>query len=107
MNQRVTFFRFQEFRNVGRTDFQFQRAGHPIQCLNPLACHILTMLVQINESGSNHQPASMNHPLPIQNFSRDADNLPVANTNVPHPIEPGLGIDNAPALDHQIVPLRR
>ena len=64
MNQRVTFFRFQEFRNVGRTDFQFQRAGHPVQRLDPLACHILAMLVQINESWSNHQPASMNHPLP-------------------------------------------
>ena len=61
------------------------------------------MLVKIDESGSDHQPAGMNNAPPAQHLRRDADNPAVADTDVAYGIESGLWIHNAPAFDHEIV----
>ena len=54
MNQRMAFFRFQKLRDIGCSDLQLQRGRHSIERLDSLARQILSVLMEINESGRNH-----------------------------------------------------
>ena len=55
VNQRVTVLRFEELRDVGNTNFQFQRGGYTVERFDPLAGDILAVLMQIDESGSDNK----------------------------------------------------
>ncbi len=103
MNQRVALFRFQELSDVGRADFQFERRGYAVERLHALALHLLAVLVQVNESGSDHQPAGMDDAASAQRLGRDADDLSVADADVAHSIQAGFGIHDTSAFEHQIV----
>ena len=106
VNQRTTFFRFQEFGNIGRANFEFERRGHTIKRFHSLARQVLSMLVQINKSRSDHQPFRVNHPPSAHPLGSYPNNLPPTDPNIPHRIQPGLWIHDSSALDHQIVFLR-
>ena len=62
MNEGVTFFGFQKLSDVGRADFQFERRGYAVERFDALALELLAVLVQVNESGSDHQSAGMDNP---------------------------------------------
>jgi hypothetical protein len=79
VNERVTLFRFQELRDIGRADFQFERCGYAVERFHALALYLLAVLVKINESWSYYQPAGMNNPVSAQRLGRDADNLSVTD----------------------------
>src|SRR5271169_131696 len=59
VNQRVAFLGFQELGYVGHADFQFERGGDTVKRLDALAGEVLAVLMQIDESGSDHQAAGM------------------------------------------------
>ena len=106
VNQRAPFLGFQKLGNIRRTDLQLKRRSYAVQRLDPLACHILAVLVQIDEARSNNQPAGMNHPPSAQRLRRNANNLPIAYADVARRIQPGLGIHHSTTLKNQIVLLR-
>ena len=106
VNQRMTFFRFQEFGNIRRADFQFQRRGHTVERLHPLARQVLTMLVQINKSGRNNEACGVNHATTAHCLGSYPHNLPVADADISHGIQSSLWIHHSPALDHEIELLR-
>jgi hypothetical protein len=60
------------------------------------------MLVQINKSGGHNQPTRMNHTPSAQRLRSYPNNLPPADPDVPHRIQPGLWIHYSAALDHEI-----
>ena len=74
-----------------------------IKRLDALAGEVLAVLVQVNESGSDHQPAGMDNTAAAQRLGRDADNLSVADADVAHGIHAGLGIHDPSAFEHEIV----
>jgi len=45
INQRAAFLAFQELRNIGHADFQFECRGHAVKRLDALACQILSVLM--------------------------------------------------------------
>jgi hypothetical protein len=49
----------------------------------------------------------MNHAPSLQRFRRDANNLPVADSDVAYAIQTGLWIHDSTALDYKIVLLCR
>ena len=60
VNQRVAFFIFQELGDIGHSDFHFKRGGYSVERLDPLALEILTVLMEIDESGGNYEPLGRN-----------------------------------------------
>ena len=106
MNQRVAFFGLQELSYIGHADFQLEGRGDTIKRLDALACEVLAVLVQVNESRSDHQPAGMDDAASAQHLGRDAHNLSVADADVAHGIHAGFGIHDASAFEHEIVLLR-
>src|ERR1700690_1813146 len=103
VNQRAPLFRLQELSDIWRADFQFERRGYTVERFHSLALYFLAVLVQVNESGSDHQPAGMDDTAPGQRVGRDANNLPVADANVAHCIEAGFGVHDTSAFEYQIV----
>jgi len=96
----------QKLRNVRCADLQLQRCGDTIKRLGALACEVLGVLMQINESGSDYQTAGLDDAASVQGFGRYADNLSVADANIAHGIHAGFGIHDASTLEHEIVLLR-
>ena len=77
VDQRAAFFGFQELCDIGHPDFQFQRRGYAVERLDALAFRFLAVLVQVNESRSDHEAAGMDDPSPGQRLGRDAGDLSV------------------------------
>ena len=55
MNERVTFFFFEELGDVGGADFEFESHGDAIEGLEALAGQFLAMLVEVDEAGGDDQ----------------------------------------------------
>jgi hypothetical protein len=64
------------------------------------------MLVQVNESWSDHQATGVDNTASAQQLGRDAVNPPVTDANGAHSVEAGFGIHDASAFEHEIVLLR-
>jgi len=58
--------------------------------------------MQIDEARRHYQSVGANHPASAQRLGRNADNLSIANPNVAHRIQPGLGIHHSATFQHQI-----
>ena len=106
MNQRMAFFRFQEFGDIRRAYFQLQSGRYPIECLHALACEVLRVLVQVNESGCNDQPIGLDDTVPVERVGRNADNLSVADADIAHRIQSGFGVHDSSPCEYKIVLLR-
>src|SRR5205085_6168168 len=81
VNERMSLFRPQKLRDIGRTDFQFERRGYTVERFDSLAFNLLPVLVQVNEAGSDHQPAGVDHATSGQGVGGNAGNLSIANAN--------------------------
>src|SRR5580692_9703944 len=103
VNERLSLFRLQELSNVGRADFQFERRGYAVESFHSLALHLLAVLVNVNESRSDHQPSGMDDTASTQQLGRDAHDLSVMDANVAHGIEACFGIHDTPTFEHQVV----
>jgi hypothetical protein len=57
---------------------------------------------QVDESGSDHQPAGMDDAASAQRLGRDSGDLSVADANVADGIEAGFRIHSTSAFEHQI-----
>ena len=106
VNERAPLFRFEELSDIGRADFQFERGGHAVERFHPLALHLLTVLMQVNESGRNDQVSGMDDPASGELAGRNTDNLAVEDANVAHGIEAGFGIHDTSAFEHEVELLR-
>jgi len=106
VNERVPFFCFEELSDIGRADFQFERGGYAVKRFHSLALHLLTVLMQVNESGSDDQASGMDDTASAERVGRDADNLAVEDANVAHGIEAGFGIHDTSAFEHEVELLR-
>src|ERR1700691_1269700 len=106
VNEKASVFRFQELSDIWRADFEFERRGNAVERFHALALHLLAVLMQIDESGSDHQPSGVDDTPSLQRVGRDADNHSVADPDVAHSIESGLGIHNTSAFEHEIERLR-
>src|SRR5215469_15841974 len=60
------------------------------------------MLVQIDESRRDVEPCRVNHALAAECRRRNARDLAVANADGAHRIEPGFGVHDASAFDHDV-----
>jgi hypothetical protein len=98
---------FQERRHVWNADFHFERRGHSIECLDVLAGGLLSVLVEIDESGRDHESGNMDHTLARQCFRRNAGDLSIADSNIANRIESRLRVHYASALNHEVVLLGR
>src|ERR1700722_16188039 len=103
----MTFLRFQELRDIRRSDFQFQRRGHTVEPLDALAGQALGMLGQNNEAGSHYETGNINNAPSTERLGGYADNLPFAYAHVAYTIQAGPRIDDASTFQNQIVLLRR
>ena len=89
--------------DVGGADFHFQSGGHAVEGFDALAGGILAVLVQVDETGSNDEAGGMNDAASVERRSGDGGNLAVANADVADGVEASLGINDAPAFDHEVV----
>ena len=98
----MTFFRFQELSDVGRSDFQFQRRRYAVKRLDPLARHVLAMLVQVNEA---RRDPTTRPPLSAADETRAIfpSRMPTLRTS----IQSGFRIQDAAPLENEIVLLCR
>jgi hypothetical protein len=106
VNQRAALFSFQEPSHVGRTDFQLQSRGNTVERLDALACKLLAVLMQVNESRSDNEPAGMNDATAAQRLGRYAGNPAIADADVAHGIRACFGIHDLSAFEHNIKLLR-
>ncbi len=61
------------------------------------------MLVEINEARSDDKAGRVNDTRPNKRPLADGGNLVAANTNVAYSVERGLGVEDASAVDHQVI----
>ena len=87
MNQRMTFFCLQKLGHVRHADFQFERGGHAVQGFHALALEVLSVLVEIDEAGSDDQAARADHPLPAQRIGGNASDLAAGDADVADGVE--------------------
>ena len=59
--------------------------------------------MQVDESRSDDQAGGMDDAASAQRVGRDADDLSVADADVAHGIQAGLGIHDASAFEHEVV----
>src|ERR1700716_2851265 len=65
-------------------------------CLELVIARLLTVFVEIDETGRNHQSLGLDHRLTLQGSSRDSDDFASRNTDVTDFVQPGLGIHHVP-----------
>jgi len=61
------------------------------------------MLVQINESRSDYKPGGVHNAISRQWLARNARNLAIPNTDIPHRIEPCFRIHDPATFDDKVV----
>jgi hypothetical protein len=102
----VTFFGFQECRDIGLAYFQFQSCGYSVQRFDPLTFDVLAVLVKIDKPWSNDQASGGNHPLAGKSFSGDSLNFALRDANVANSVKACLRIEHPATLDYKIIILR-
>ncbi len=93
----------EKLAHVGRANLQFQRGGHTVHRLQAVACGGLVVLVEINEAGSDDEAGRVNDSRSSQRPLADGGDLVAANTHVADSVQRGLGVDDASAVDHQVI----
>src|SRR5262245_46336123 len=88
--------------NVGSARFQFQRRSYAIHGLHPVVLGNLTMLVQINETGGDHEPAPVNSDWTFDESRRQSFNLPVPDSDISHSIQLRLWIYHTAAYNDDV-----
>ena len=102
----MSLLRIQKLRDVGRSDFHFERGGHAIEGFHALTFEFLAVLVQVNKAGSDYEACGMDDSASTERSGGDADDLSIADAHVADGVEGGLGVDHAPAFDNNVVLLR-
>jgi hypothetical protein len=59
--------------------------------------------VEIDEARSDYQTGGFNDARPSRRLLADGGNLVAANTDVANSVKRGLGIEDASAMDHQVI----
>ena len=103
MYERVAFLRLEKLSHIGRADFHFQRCRHAIEGLYPLAGQILPMLVQVDESRRDHEAGRVDNTPTLQRRMRNSRDPSLLNPNITHSIGLGFRVNDASALDHDVV----
>jgi hypothetical protein len=75
----------------------------PSNALQAVACSGLVVLVEINKARSEDETRGVNDARPNKRPLADGGNLVAANTNVANSVKRGLGVEDASAVDHQVI----
>jgi hypothetical protein len=93
----------EKLTHVGRANFELQCGGHTVHRLQTVACSGLVVLMEINEAGSDDKAGRVNDVHPNQRLLADDSNPAAANTNVADSVKRGFRIDDASAVDRQVI----
>ena len=96
-----------EASDIRHTDLHLERRRHAVERLEPVAFGVLSVGVQIDETGRHDQAPGVDDTRACQRFSCDSCNRATGDANVHHPIHARFGIDDAASPKDHVVPILR
>jgi len=87
VDHRPAFLSLEKRRDVGHADFHFEAGGHAVQCLEPTAGCILSMLVQVDETGRDHQAVRPDDAFARERLRRDPRDPVARNSDIADGVE--------------------
>src|SRR5437763_4607934 len=84
-------------------DLELERRRHAVVRVVAVALGILPMGVEIDEPGSDHEAAHVECLAGGERFGRDGGDATAQDGDVADGVEPRLGVEDAPAREHEIV----
>ena len=85
-----------------RPDLELQGRRHAVQRLVPVADRVLSVRVQVDEAGRDHQSPGIDHRGPRQRRPGDRRDRAVPDPDVAHRVEPALRVDDPPPGEHDV-----
>src|SRR5215470_5964660 len=92
IDQRFSLARVIPTVDVVRPGFQLERGGHPIMGLELIVARRLAVLMQIDKTWGYDQARGVNRSRPGELLGGHGADLAVLDSDIPHRIQPGLGI---------------
>ena len=89
--------------DVLHADFKLERSGDSVARVGRVVFGGLPVLVQIDETGSDHVTGSVEHSLAREASLADGSDPCARDADAANPVKPGFRIDHTAVLDDQVI----
>ena len=93
------------FLDVAGADFELECARDAVPNREGVRLVDLAVDVQVDEAGGDDEPRGVDQALAVQGLFADGFDTALPDTDVPYLVEPGFGVDDPAAVEHDIVEL--
>jgi hypothetical protein len=92
-------------RDRGNTNFELQRGRDPVVRLEMVVFIVLTVRMEVDESGRNHHAADIHHVASFERRRRDSLNAFPTNSDIANRVKARLRVHHTPVGKHRVVGL--